>query len=191
MAVTLALLGAGAPAWAAPTTFHVVGTVSTAHFPDYHVLPGAEPGSAITGTVTYDPEGAAQQWAPSAFEFHVGTLRFSSGPQGLQVTHGVTEGPAGPKFALQSGGLGGTVSSDARLLDVFSLLQLQHGSGGLSISGLAVDPASTEPAEPFQLDGYVQLATVAPEPASAVLFLPAAAALGLFLRRRGPKRRAP
>jgi hypothetical protein len=174
-----------AAAQAAPTTFHVHGTVTSASFPDYHVAPGAAAGDAITGDFTYDPAAGSLQTAPSAFDFSVGQLRFRSGPAGLRVTSGLDTGPFGPGFALQNGGLGSTVSSDLRLIDVFTLLQLHGGTGTLGVSGLAEGGGG--PAESFRLTGSVtveQEAALAPEPSSCWLLLPGLMALALFRKRR-------
>lgn len=172
-------------AQSAPTTFHVHGIVASASFPDYHVSPGVAPGDTITGDFTYDPDAGSLQTAPSAFDFSVGQLRFRSGPAGLRVTSGLATGPFGPGFALQNGGLGSTVSSDLRLIDVFTLLQLQGGAGTLSVSGLAEGGGG--PAEGFRLSGSVTVdreAALAPEPSSCWLLLPGLMALALFRRRR-------
>lgn len=164
---------------AAPTSYHVSGTVSSASFPDYHVLPGVVPGNAITGTFTYDPGGDTRQYPPSAFDFNIGQLRFRSGPAGIRVTSGLATGPAGSSFVLQNGAPGSTVSSDSRLFDVATLMQLQNGAGTLSLSGLT---GAGHPSDSFRINGALAVDLV-PEPGSLPLFLPGLAVLGLLLRR--------
>lgn len=176
---------------AAPATYHVAGTVASSSFPDYHVLPGVAPGDAISGDFTYDSAAGSLQSQPSAFDFSVGQLRFRSGPAGIRVMSGLTTGPSGASFALQNGGLGSTVSSDSRLLDVFTLLQLRNGSGTLNLSGLATGNGG--PAESFQIGGTVALtpvADLAPEPSSLSLLVSGFAALGLFRRKKLPAENA-
>lgn len=182
--VSMALGAVGVPACAAPSTFHVSGNVASASFPDYHLDAGVAPGDAISGEFTYDPAAGSLQSAPSSFDFTVGKLRFRSGPAGVRVTSGLATGPYGASFALQNGGLGSTLSSDSRLIDVFTLLQLHNGSGTLNLSGLAEGGRGA--AESFRMGGEVSLAPAAalvPEPGSFLLLLPGLAALTLLRRR--------
>lgn len=184
----LGLLIPPSEALAAHATFHVNGTVASTSFPDYHVLPGVAPGDAITGVFTYDAAAGALQGPPSSFDFYVGQLRFRTGSAGVRITSGLTTGPTGPSFALQNGGLGSTISSDLRLQDVFTLLQLQNGAGTLNFSGLANGAGAGQPAEGFRIGGAVALVPegdLVPEAGSLVLFLPGVALLGLL---RGRKR---
>jgi hypothetical protein len=188
--LALGLACSASPARAAATSYHVSGSVLTADFPDYHVLPGVAAGDTITGTFTYDPTGGALQAPPSAFDFYVGQLRFRSGPSGIRITSGLTTGPSGAAFSLQNGGLGSTVSSDFRLFDVFTLLQLQNGAGSLNLSGLVNGAGPGRPAESFRVGGTVSLAAepdLAPEPGSLVLLWPGLAALALARFRNRPE----
>ena len=179
-----ALLSLSLPAQAAPTTYHVVGTVSSASFPGYHVAPGVSPGAAIAGVISYNPTGDDVQGPPSEFDLTVGDLRFRSGPAGVRITSGKASGPSGASFSLQSAGLGSTVSSDPRLRDVFTLLEFHGGAGTLSLSGLA-EPPGGGPAEGFGIRGNLALTLpdLAPEAGSFWLLLPGLAALTALRRR--------
>jgi hypothetical protein len=182
LAFALGLALPAAAVRAAPASFHVSGTVSSASFPDYHVLPGVAPGDAISGTFTYDAAGDIQQSSPSAFEFNVGQLRVRSGPAGIRITSGLITGPAGSSFTLQNGSVGSSICSDTRLFDVATLMQLQNGAGTLTLSGLT---GRGQPSDAFRINGNLAVA-LAPEPGALPLFLPGLAVLGLL--RRGTNR---